>query len=300
MFTATKIQIMKETQECVSKVYSAVRTRLGSLACRVSNLETELRCKAQVVEILEARIAELEKRSSVQPDHTGDSAGQEEPGAPARANHLPAMEVEEHVVARSEDYGEATPPEVSGGQDDAKMTPSIASREAVISMPSEVSGCQDNATTTPAIVSQQAVISTPSEVSGGQGNARTTPSIASQEVVIENYDSKVASGGQDNARTTPSIASQEAVIENYDSKVASAEPLTMEDLTVLQVRLSKRLAKLAESPSVAESPPVSTPMPQSALSSTPTRVIRKVIQMRRVIEDEIKNTEAEILDLSRK
>ena len=248
MFTATKIQIMKETQECVSKVYSAVRTRLGSLAGRVSNLETELRCKAQVVEILESRIAELEKRSSAQPDHTGDSAGQEEPGAPAQAHHLPAIEVEEHVAARSEDYGEATP----------------------------------------------------SEVSGGQGNARTTPSIASQEVVIENYDSKVASGGQDNVRTTPSIASQKAVIENYDSKVASTEPLTMEDLAVLQVRLSKRLAKLAESPAVAESPPVSTPMPQSALSSTPTRVIRKVIQMRRVIEDEIKNTEAEILDLSRK
>ena len=197
MFEATKSRIMAETQECVSRVYSAVRTRLSSLAHRVSSLETELRCKAQVVEILEARIAELEKRSSAQPDHTGDSAGQEEPGAPARVHHLPAMEVEEHVVARSEDYGEATPSEVSGGQDDAKMTPSIASREAVISMPSEVSGCQDNATTTPAIVSQQAVISTPSEVSGGQDNARTTPSIASQEAVIENYDSKVASGGPD-------------------------------------------------------------------------------------------------------
>ena len=130
----TKIQIMKEAQECVSKVYSAVRTRLGSLAGRISYLETELRCKAQVVEILEARIAELEKRSSAQPDHTGDSAGQDEPGASARANHLPAMEVEEHVVARSEDYGEATPSEVSGGQDDAKTTPPIASlgQEAVV------------------------------------------------------------------------------------------------------------------------------------------------------------------------
>ena len=220
MFTATKIQIMKETQESVNKVYSAVRTRLGSLAGRVSNLEAELKCKAQVVEILEARIAELEKRSSVQPDHTGDSAGQEEPGAPARAHHLPAMEVEEHVVARSEDYGEATPSEVSGGQDDA--------------------------------------------------------------------------------RTTPPIASQEAVIENFNSKMASSEPLTMEDLVALQVRLSKRLAKLAESPSDAESPSASAPMPQSALSSTPTSVIRKVIQMRKVIEDEIKNTEAEILDLSQK
>ena len=165
------------------------------------------------------------------------------------------MEVEEHVVARSEDYGEATPPEVSGGQDDAKMTPSIASQEAVISMPPEVSGSQDNARTTPPIVSQQAVISTPSEVPVGQ----------------------------DNARTTPSIASQEAVIENYGSKVASSEPLTMEDLAVLQLRLSKRLAKLAESPSDAESPSASVPMPQSALSSTPTSVIRQGIQMRTVI-----------------
>ena len=326
MFEATKGRIMAETQECVSRVYSAVRTRLSSLAHRVSSLETELRCKAQVVQILKSRIAELEKRCLPQPDHTGDfqHAGQEEPGAPAQVHHLPAIEggqvvapeLEEHVAAGSEDHGEAAQVVVDNSNANvaqAVVDNSIADLGQQIVVDNSIAnvapsltwpdnsnlnlGHQPVVDNSIANVAQVVVDNSIANLGQGvvdnsianlgQTVANNSNANLGQAVVdnsVANLDQTVVDNSVANLGQTGVDNSDASLRAGYEHSQTSSKPLSMGDLAVLQQRLSKRLAELAESPS----------------ASTPVSVIRKASAMKRRVEAEVRDTEARILDLSRK
>ena len=323
MFEATKSRIMAETQECVSRVYSAVRTRLSSLAHRVSSLETELRCKAQVVQVLESRIAELERRFLPQPDHAGDfqHAGQVEPGAPAQVHHLPAIEggqvvapeLEEHVAAGSEDHGEAAQIVVNNsntnlGQQTVVDNSNTNLSQTVVdnSIANVAQAVVDNsiANLGQTVVNNsianlgQAVVDNSvanldqtvvdnSIANLGQTVANNSNANLGQAVVdnsVANLDQTVVDNSVANLGQTGADNSVASLRAGYEHSQTSSKPLSMGDLAVLQQRLSKRLAELAESPS----------------ASTPVSVIRKASAMKRRVEAEVRDTEARILDLSQK
>ena len=285
MFEATKARILAETQENVSRIHSAVRTRLSSLTHRVSSLETELRFKAQVVQVLESRIAELE-RSLPQPDHVGDlqHAGQEEPGPPAQVHHLLAIEggqvvaptLEEHVavVPTPEDVGEAAPtPErktsvnntIAGGLGAGfKCSP-----ERKISLE------QTSVNNSIASLGQQTLVN----------NSIASPSLRA------GYERSSEQTSVSNSIASPGLRAKQRAGYERSLEQTSSEPLSIEDLSVLQQRLSSKF--------LAESLSTSTHIPQLPLnlSATPTRVIRRVQDVSRRVQDEVKETEARIKSL---
>ena len=303
MFEATKSRIMAETQECVSRVYSAVRTRLSSLAHRVSSLETELRCKAQVVQVLESRIAELERRFVPQPDYAGDfrHAGPEEPGPPAlvaiEGGQMVAPTLEEHVAVEPtpEDVGEAAP--TPGRKTSVYNTiaggPGVGSKRS----PERKISLEQTSVNNPIAGGLGAGFKRSPErkISLEQASVKNSNASLGRQTLVHNsivslgqqtpINDSIASLGQQTPinNSIASLGQQTEQRAGYERSLeqTSSEPLSLEELSVLQQRLSSKF--------LAESQPTPAELPLN-LSATPTRVIRRV-------QDEVEATEARIKNL---
>ena len=280
-----------ETQEYVNRIHSAVRTRLSSLNQRVSRLETELRFKAEVVQALESRLAELERGALPRPDCVGDlqHAGvevHEEPGPPAQVLHLLAIEDGRQIRPTPEEHGAAAP--------------SPEERVAAAASAFGGHGLAPPTTNTTASLGPGAGYKCSSERNSSAG----PPSTGGQQTPVNNTIASLGLGAgykcsseRNSSSGPPSTGGQQTPANNTIASLgleagykcssernSSSEPLSIEDLSVLQQRLSSRF--LAESPSTS----THTPQLPLNLSATPTSVIRKV-------QDEVKETEARISDL---
>ena len=311
MFDATKATIRAElwvqTQGYVNRIHSAVRTRLSSLNHRVTSLESELRSKAEVVQILETRIAELEKGSLLRPERPGDLQHVEdqlELGPPAQVHRLlaieddgkaePSFEEGEEAAPSFQEDGQAAPSPQEDGeaapspQEDGEAAPSPQEDGEAVPLPQE-----DGEAAPLPQEDGEATLSSDmpsSDEHGAAGGRGTVPS---------NTTTKQGPGAGTKCSSERKSSLEQTSVYNTTAnpglgagtKCSSERKSSLEQTLVYNTIANPGLG--AGSNFLVGSPPTTTHLPQLPLnlSATPTRVIRKV-------RDEVEATEARILDLS--
>ena len=265
----TKAELWIETQGYVNRIHSTVRTRLSSLNHRVNSLESELRFKAEVVQVLESRIAELERRSLLQPDRLGDLqhvGDQPEPGPSAQVQHLPAIEDDGRVQPSPREDGEAAPSSQENGE--AAPVPQEGGEAAPLP--------QEGGEAAPVPQEGGEVAPLPQE----DGEAALVPQEFGEAASLSQEDGEAAPSSDE-----PSFAEHGAA---GGRRTAPSNPNARPGPGAGISCSSERKSSLGQASAYNT---VDNPSQPLNLSATPTRVIRRV-------QDEVEATEARILNLS--
>ena len=285
----TKAELWIETQGYVNRIHSTVRTRLSSLNHRVNSLESELGFKAKVVQVLESRIAELERRSLLQPDRLGDLqhvGDQPEPGPSAQVQHLPAIEDDGRVQPSPQEDGEASPSDQENGE--AAPVP----QEGGVAAPLPQEGGEA------APVPREGGEAAPLPQEGGEaapvpqegGEVAPLPREDGEAALVPQEDGEAASLSQEDGEAAPSSDEPSSAEHGAAGgrRTAPSNPNARPGPGAGISCSSERKSSLGQASAYNT---VDYPGQPLNLSATPTRVIRRV-------RDEVEATEARILNLS--